>query len=78
MAMVESDDFIRSLQGKSDSKSQLISPAIYEKLLLAAAREPERLKAVQEVLKRVDKNVLDDDEMFGSMLKVFARAVEGR
>ena len=78
MAMVESDDFIRSLQGKSDGKSKLISPAIYEKLLLAAAREPERLKAVQEVLKRVDKSVLDDDEMFGSMLKVFARAVEGR
>ena len=77
MAMVESDDFIHSLQGKSDSKSKLISPAIYEKMLLIAAREPERLKAVQDVLKRVDRRVLEDDEMFGSMLRVFARAVEG-
>ncbi|MCR5738215.1 MAG: hypothetical protein K6G43_00185 [Lachnospiraceae bacterium] len=78
MAMVENDDFIRGLQGKSDSRSQQISPEIYEKLLFAAAKEPEKLKAVEEVLKRVDKKVFDGDEMFGSMLKVFVRAVEGR
>ncbi len=78
MAMVENDEFIRSLEGNSEEKSNQMSPAIYEKLLLTAAREPERLKAVQEILEKVDKSVLDDIETFGSLLKVFSKAVEGR
>ena len=78
MAMIESDEFFKSLAGKSVKKQNMLTPTIYERMLLAAARDPKRLEAIRELLKRIDKKIFEGDERFESMLKTFFKAIEGR
>lgn len=76
-AVSENEYFMKILTKDGSQKSKSISPAIYEEMLLTAARDPKRLEAVKEILNKIDKKVLDND-LFESMLNVFMKAVEGR
>lgn len=75
-AIVENDEFMKQFQGGDATARQYISPAIYEKLLQTAAREPEKLEAVEEVMERLDKEHRDAD--FEKLMRVMIKAVGGR
>lgn len=76
LAIVENDEFMKQFQGGDATAWQYISPAIYEKLLQTAAREPEKLEAVEEVMERLDKEHRDAD--FEKLMRVMIKAVGGR
>lgn len=76
LAIVENDEYLRGLEGAEGERTQAVSPALYEKLLVTAAREPERLAVIRDVMTRVDSKHVDPK--FREMLEVFTEAVERR
>ncbi len=69
MEMGEFQKILDMADGKSGYK---ISPAIYEKLLRTAAFEPKKLDAVVDVMKRLDKESVDDN--FRQIVSMFKQA----
>ena len=45
--------------GEQNGNDYIMSPTIYERMLLAAAREPEKIKAIKDAIKHFDEEKID-------------------
>ena len=67
-------ELTRLQQNESDSAASVISPTIYEKLLLAAARDPRRIYSIREVMDKLSEDTVDSE--FRGLMACFEGFVE--
>ncbi|MDO4960824.1 MAG: hypothetical protein Q4E57_03065 [Eubacteriales bacterium] len=68
------EEFRKILEYSEKKGERVISPAIYEKLLRAAAYTPDKLDSVEEMMERLNPEVVDDE--FRSLIKTFKKAAD--
>ena len=61
LATLEIGQLIKEGTYDGKGKESLITPSIYEKMLLAAARDPEKIKAIKDIMAHVETDKIDDE-----------------
>ena len=67
-------DITRIGMKNSDSDINIITPTLYEKLLLAAARDPRKIQSIRDVMARVSEDKIDPE--FQELIHCFEHFVE--
>ncbi len=74
LSMIEQDD--NQMNGNGEGFSQ-VYPAVYEKMLKTASKEPEKLEEIDQLLVKItDKNIVSDE--FREMYQTFRQAVSSK
>lgn len=58
-----------SADGPNKDDERIITPSIYEKMLLAAARSPEKIKAIKDIISHVEEDKVDEE--FSALVSCF-------
>ena len=61
LATLEIGQLLKEGNNENKNDESIITPSIYEKMLLAAARDPEKIKAIKDIMNHVEADKVEDE-----------------